>query len=430
MYLKGSKWSMTKRRRRSRPFRVIFLTILVAGLVYVNQVVVPATPPPFIPTPTPTRSPESYVTDAENLLNEGKFSQAIQAYEEAVRADPTNPSIFITLAKLNVYNGNYEEAAANAENALLLNSNNSMAHAIRGWALGFMGDYLLAEGAINTAIEQDPNNAAAYAYKAEILVLQDQTGTGTLGSMDNAIEASRKAIELDPDLLETHRARGVVLEATGNYTEAAREFEIAVSMNANISDLHLALGRNYRFLQQYDKAVEHFNRANALNPTDPLPDTYISRTYATIGEYATAILFAQQAVKDDPADPYLWGNLGQMLYKNVEYRDAKDALKLSVRGGVTPEGVKVEGLPLDYGRVAEYYYTYGLGLARLGECGEALQIAQLVQEGVPTDETAIYNAQEMINICSELANSPATATPLVEDETQAEATPSAPGTEN
>ena len=428
MYLKGSKWSMTKRRRRSRPFRVIILSVLVAGMIYVNQVIVPSTPPPFIPTPTPTRSPESYLVDAENLVNEGKFTQAIQAYQEAVRADPTNPSVFISLARLNMYNGNYEEAVENAENALLLNSNNSTAHALRGWAFGFLGDYLQAEGALNTAIEQDPNNAAAYAYKAEMLVLQDQSGTGALGSIDDAIEASRKAVELDPNLLETHRARGVVLEATGNYTEAAREFEIAVSMNGNIADLHLALGRNYRFLQQYDKAVEHFNRANALNPTDPLPDTYISRTYATIGEYATAILFAQQAVKDDPTDPYLWGNLGQMLYKNVEYKEARDALKLAVRGGLTPEGDAVEGLPLDYGRVAEYYYTYGLDLAKLGECGEALQIAQLVQEGVPTDETALYNAQEMINICSELANSPATATPLVEN--TAEATPSAPEAEN
>ena len=421
---------MTRRRRRSRPFRVIILLVLVGGLIYVNQVIVPATPPPFIPTPTPTRSPESFVTDAENLLNEGKFSQAIQAYEEAVQADPTNPSVFITLARLNIYNGNYEEAATNAENALLLNSNNSMAHALRGWAFGFIGDYLQAEGAINNAIEQDPNNAAAYAYKAEILVLQDQSGTGVLGSLDNAIEASRKAIELDPNLLETHRARGVVLEATGNYTEAAREFEIAISMNDNISDLHLALGRNYRFLQQYDKAVEQFNRANALNPTDPLPDTYISRTYATIGEYATAILFAQQAVKDDPTDPYLWGNLGQMLYKNIEYKDARDALKLAVRGGNTPDNVEVEGLPLDYGRIAEYYYTYGLDLAKLGECGEALQIAQLVQEGVPRDETAVYNAQEMINICAEFANTPPTATPMAEDDVQLEGTPTAPEVEN
>ena len=421
---------MTRRRRRSSPFRIFILVVLVGALVYVNQVIVPATPPPFIPTPTPTRSPESYVTDAENLLNEGKFSQAIQAYEEAIQADPTNPSIFITLARLNIYNGNYEEAATNAENALLLNSNNSMAHALRGWALGFMGDYLQAQSAIDNAIEQDPNNAAAYAYRAEILVLQDESGTGTLGSLDNAIEASRKAIELDPNLLETHRARGVVLEATGNYTEAAQEFESAIALNDNISDLHLALGRNYRFLQQYDKAVEEFTRANTLNPTDSLPDTYISRTYATIGEYATAIIFAQNAVKDDPTDPYLWGNLGQMLYKNLEYKDAKTALKLSVRGGTTPDGEEVEGLPLDYGRVAEYYYTYGLGLAKLGECGEALQMAQLIQEGVPNDETAAYNAQEMINICAEFAGSPPTATPPVEDETQGEEIQPSPEAEN
>ena len=43
------------------------LVVLVGALVYINQVVVPAVPPLFIPTPTATRSPESYVTDAEKL---------------------------------------------------------------------------------------------------------------------------------------------------------------------------------------------------------------------------------------------------------------------------------------------------------------------------------------------------------------------------
>ena len=43
-----------------------------------------------------------------------------------------------------------------------------------------------------------------------------------------------------------HRARGLVLEVTGNYEEAIAEFEAAVAMNENLADLHMALGRNYK----------------------------------------------------------------------------------------------------------------------------------------------------------------------------------------
>ena len=61
-------------------------------------------------------------------------------------------------------------------------------------------------------------------------------------------------------------------------------------------------------------------------------------------------------------------------------------------------------LPLDYDRVGEFYYTYGLALAKLGQCGEALQIAQAVSTGLRNDEVAVYNAQEVINICERLAS--------------------------
>jgi type IV secretory pathway TrbF-like protein len=56
MYLKGSKWSMRRRmRKRSSPWRIIFLGAIILGLLYVNQVVVPAMPSPFIPTVTITQ---------------------------------------------------------------------------------------------------------------------------------------------------------------------------------------------------------------------------------------------------------------------------------------------------------------------------------------------------------------------------------------
>jgi tetratricopeptide (TPR) repeat protein len=203
--------------------------------------------------------------------------------------------------------------------------------------------------------------------------------------------------------METHRARGIVLELTGNYNEAAAEFEAAIAINPNIADLHLALGRSYRFLEQYDKAIEEFNKANALNPTDSEPDTYISRTYSTVGEYAKAIQYAQQAVKDDPLDPYLYGNLGQMYSRNAQYQESIEPLRISIRGGVSDDGREITGIPLDYGRVAEYYSSYGLSLARTGQCGEALQISQSLFEGVPNDETAAFNAGEIVNICQQFS---------------------------
>ncbi len=402
MYLKGSKWSMNRRRKRINWFRITILLLLIAAGVYMDRVIVPTIPQPFVPTPTPTRDPESYVVEAEALFDEGKLLQAIETYTKAIEAAKNDPTLFIARARVQIYAGQYEDAENSAADALLLNPNNSMAHVMRAWALDFQGDYLEAEAVIKRALELDPNNAMAHAIYVEILIDSYLGGTGTFEGIEKAAVASRVALDLAPNTLESHRARGYVLEATANYEEAINEYQTAININANISDLHLALGRNYRVLGVYDKAVEEFTRGNALNPRDPTPDLYISRTYATIGEYAKATQYAETAVNDNPVDSNLRGNLGVMYYRNFQWAEAVEELKLVVAGGATEDNQPIEPIPLaNDTRIAEYYFTYGLVLARLNRCGEALQIAQQIQARVPADEIAVANAQEVVIICEQ-----------------------------
>ena len=58
---------MSRRKKKANPLRLILLVALVGAALYVNQVVVPATPPLFIATPTPTRSPDSFLADARTF---------------------------------------------------------------------------------------------------------------------------------------------------------------------------------------------------------------------------------------------------------------------------------------------------------------------------------------------------------------------------
>lgn len=395
---------MRRKRKTVRVWRILLLVVLIGVFTYINFQVVPETGPLFVPTATPTRSPESYLADADALASEGKFTQAIEAYKQAVQADPENVNTYINLARAEIFNQKYEAARDDASNALLLNNNNSMAHATLGWAYEFLGDYLSAETSIKRAIELDPNNAQAHAYYAELLILENDAGQGNLGTVEKASEESKLALALAPDSMEAHRARGIVYQNTGNNELAIEEYLAAIQISPNIPDLHLNLGIAYRALEtpELDKAVEQFTTANALNPSDPMPDIYIARTYANIGEYAKAVQYAQQAVTDSPSDPNMWGTLGSMLYRSEKFQDAADALRYAVRGGTTPDGVVVEGLSLDYGRVVEYYYLYGLALAKTGECNEAVQISQLLLQGAKDDEIAVYNANAMVEICQGL----------------------------
>ena len=408
MYLKGSKWSVTRRKKRSNPWNIIILVLMIGVAIYVNQVIVPVVGPIGIPTNTPTRPPEAFITDAEAILKAGKLEPAIKSYQAAIQANPKNVSLHLTLAHLLIDTGKYPDAVKEAENALIINPNNSEASAVRGYALGLSGDYLPALSSLQKAMSQDSQNSTAVAYYAEILALESNDGKGDLGTMDKAVAASHNAVTLAPNAIETHAARGLVLELTGNYPEAVQEFESAVALNGNIAALHLALGRNYKYTNDLQKAIEQFNLASTLNPGDPNPTYYISKTYGAAGEYAKAIQYAEQAIKTKPDDPVffatLYGNLGSLYYRNHDYKNAIAALRLAARGGNDPDGNKVVGLNLDYGTIAGFYYTYGLALARDGQCGEALQLSQVIMQGVPNDDTAQTNAQEMVNICKNLSN--------------------------
>lgn len=400
MYLRGSKWNMTRRRRRrANPWRVLILLVLIGVALYVNQVVVPATPPLFIPTPTPTRDPESLIVEAEELFDSGRLAQSIPAYQIAIRANPDNPSLYLAMTRAQIYTGKYEDALQSAERALILNSDNPTAHAYKAWALDFLGDLTQAEASVKTALELDPESALVHAIYAEILMDQSLSGQGDINAIENAANESKTALSLDPILLESRRARGYVLWNTGNYQEAIQEYQAALAINDKIADLHLAIGYNYHFLGQYPEAVEAFLQAFALNPTDPIAPYEISRTYSTVGDFTQSVQYADQAVKTAPDNARMRGNLGVMYYKNNQLEEGVAELALAIRGGTLEDGTQVEGLPLNYGTIAEYYAIYGLALAKLDRCNEAVPIFQAILRGVPDDEINVYNAQEGLFIC-------------------------------
>jgi len=403
MYLRGSKFNMNRRRRRSNPLTIVILSILVLAGVYVNRIILPTVPPLFVPTPTPTTSPETYLAQADQLTSEGKYAQAIDAYHNALLLNPNNPGIFVNIARLQIFTSHFQEALDNAGNALVSNPGNAQAMAMRGYALGRTGDYITAESVLQSAMDMDPNNPLPYAYMAEILALRSQTTAGDLEMLNRAVEYSRKAIDFGPNLLESHRARGIVLEFTTNYEDAVREFEAAIAQNRYIADLHIYLGRNYRAIGEDTKAISEYNDAISLNPTNPEPYAALSRTYAKLGEYPNSVLFGQSAIKYSPTDPYMYGNLGTVYYRMGDYPRAIESLTIAVRGGTSADGEAVQGLALDYWPVSEYYTMLGLALAKQGQCSEALPIAQQVSQGVSIEEFSVSNAQEIVNICQQVA---------------------------
>ncbi|MBI5351738.1 MAG: tetratricopeptide repeat protein [Chloroflexi bacterium] len=392
---------MNRRRRRPNYFWIALLCLLVLAGAWVDRFIVPNQPQYGVPSPTPTRSPEAFITEAQEYFNQGKLLPAIASYKQAIASNPTDSTIYVALAQVQVFAGQYTDAQKSAENAILLNKNSSMAYAVLGWAMGFQGNYLEAENNIKKALTLDDRNALAHAYYAEILVGYSEVSTAPPGIIDKAIEESRVARDLAPDKLETYRVRGIILEKVGAYQDAIVQYNQAIAINGNIADLHLSLGINYRALQFYEQAITEFITANSLNPDDPLPDLYLSRVYATNGDYVPAMQYAETAVSNAPTDTRLRGNLGVMYYRNGYWEKSAKELGYVVNGGFAEDGKPLNAVNLvpEDVRLAEYYYTYGLTLSRLNKCGEALDIVRMINELIPTNGFAMEAATAIIDRC-------------------------------
>ena len=403
MHLSGSKWNTKKRRqRRSSPWRVALLLLLIATVIYVERVVVPQTPPLFVVTPIPTRNPATIILEADSLFQAGKLAQAEQAYHEAIAINPQEDDYYTELARIQVFAGRYEEAVTNASNALLLDPNSALANAVLGWALDFQSqsepesaDILEALQKVEKAVELDPNSALVRAYYAE--VLNDENVT----AFQQAGEQAQLAVQLNPNLLEAQRAVGYVWERTGNYDLAFEAYQNALRINPNLALIHIAMGNMYFNNGDSQSAVDSYIRASTLAPEDVIPLRLIAQAYARDGEFGKASQYARSAVDLEPSDSRLHGDLGRMYYKNADYDSSIKSLALAIHGGSYLEGIQVAGLPLDPGDplIVDVYSMYGLALAERGQCDLAVDLSEALITGVPDSEVATGNAEEILIRC-------------------------------
>ena len=104
---------------------------------------------------------------------------------------------------------------------------------------------------------------------------------------DKALNAARRAIELDSDDASAHWALGLVYYADKDLHAAASEFEYVIKLNPNFAVAHGLLGSALSGSGRCEEAISHLEDSVRLNPRDPLIGlTYsrMSRAYLFFAE--------------------------------------------------------------------------------------------------------------------------------------------------
>jgi tetratricopeptide (TPR) repeat protein len=456
----GKRPHFRPERRRSNYRHIMILAGLILATVWILVSLERGNiKSPFSPTPTQTRVASSYYMEAQAYFEAGKLddpsnatpgpgvpaiNDAIEAYQAALVEDAGNAQAWAELARIQAYSSSMlrndavrlkrlEEARASADQALSLAPDDSTVRAIRAFVLDWYAfnplvssqqrqDLLIeAEREASRAYQLDPENALALAYYAEILA-DEQKWT-------QAEKYAAQAVVQNPNLMDTHRVYGYVLETLGKYNSAIQQYQEAVRINPNMTFLYIRIGQNFREgIRNPDLALDYFDRAARINEQlglpNPLPYIEIARTYTQMGQFFAASINAEKALQLDPIDANTYGQLGMIFRRARNYEGANPLLKCAVRGCAPEENemgkVAVVGLPLTNKTVAYYFVEYGTNLAFLSRpnenyCQEAIQVLEEVRQIYSDDPTIVSIIEDSEVICTRLEAGQApvpTVTPL------------------
>ena len=176
---------------------------------------------------------------------------------------------------------------------------------------------------LDKAIELDSTFAEPYALKARVLLTMAGWGYETpFKAAINAKPFAQKALELDPDISESHVAMASVHFYLLQFDKAYEEIEKAIDLDPE-NDLNYLLLWNISMLtKDYDIALEAARKARKLNPFSAVNDAQVGNTYFVMGELDSAILDLEKSLERFPDSNHGKWLLGNCYLAKQEYERA------------------------------------------------------------------------------------------------------------
>ena len=144
-------------------------------------------------------------------------------------------------------------------------------------------DYEHAIRMFEQAIALDSKYALAYAGIADARSHLYRYADATPENAARAVDASEKAVTLDPDSAEAHASKGLALFISEKYDEAEVEFDRAIDLNPNLFEAYYYYGLACSSKRDFQKAVGMYRKAMEVNPNDYQSPLFLAQAYASMG---------------------------------------------------------------------------------------------------------------------------------------------------
>jgi non-specific serine/threonine protein kinase len=147
------------------------------------------------------------------------------------------------------------------------------------------------------AIVIDPKYALAYAGVADCCSFLYLWWDASDDNKKEAEVASRKAVELDPELAEAHVSRGLALQMNKKYEEAHQEFETAIRLNSKLFDAYYFYARLRYQRGELEEAAQLYEKACWANPEDFQSPMLLGQTFFGLGRKLEGEAVRQRALR-------------------------------------------------------------------------------------------------------------------------------------
>jgi tetratricopeptide (TPR) repeat protein len=238
------------------------------------------------------------------LEKQGKYQEAVEAFQQATQADPTSSVAWAHLGAMLQAAGRSEESLAAFDQALRLDPRNASAWEGKARALMLQKAYREAIGCCEKALAVSPSLPEALYVKGRSLASLDDKR-----SLKDAVKTLDRALSLNPNHVEALAYKAFALSMLGKYDEAIPPGLKAVSLNSNYDMVWRILATAYWYRRDFGRALHAVDQALRLDPQNQgawiLKGGILRNAFAfsrDISQLNDALAAFDQALALDPSD--------------------------------------------------------------------------------------------------------------------------------
>jgi tetratricopeptide (TPR) repeat protein len=237
--------------------------------------------------------------EQNNAGSEKTLSLAIEQYQEITKLEPDSVDDHLLLGRLYRLDNDLQKAETEFKTAVKIDPNSEEAVTTLAYLYNLEGDSTRAAQVL-MSIPDASRSAKLYAMLGDTYEQQKQ--------YKDAIDAFRKAIELDRDNLDAMRGLAENLQNDGQDQAALEQYKVITASNPEDAQTYIRIGEIYRKQGKYDLALSNFQKAQSMVP-DLVETSYdIATVYEIQGRYDDAAKILEDLLaKTEHAD----GNYSQ-----------------------------------------------------------------------------------------------------------------------